>query len=149
MGGGASNTITYLGIAADEQERIIRHTKPNVILPLVKIGWTENDCRKWCEDNDLLSPIYNHSARGGCWFCHLQGLDQLRLLRHEYPELWNLMLKWDIDSPHTFHADGHTVHDLDRRFNAEDVGLIPKDRRFRWKMLEELEVQNESTNTDR
>lgn len=81
------------------------------------------------------------NRQGGCWFCHNQGIDQLRLLRKDYPDLWNLLLKWDLDSPVTFKADGHTVHDFDRRFAAEDKGKIPIDRRFRWKMLDEPEEQ--------
>lgn len=72
---------------------------------------------------------------GGCWFCHNQGIDQLRILRKEYPDLWKLLMKWDRDSPVSFHADGHTVHDFDLRFQAEDLDLVPKDRKFRWKML--------------
>lgn len=116
------NSVQYLGIAADEPERIARHTKPGYALPLVEIGWDEAYCRKWCEENDLLSPIYTTSSRGGCWFCHNQGVSQLRLLRKTYPEYWALMLKWDKDSPVTFKSDGHTVHDFDARFAAEDAG---------------------------
>lgn len=131
------NIVQYLGIAADEPERIERHKdKPGIMLPLVDIGWDEAYCRKWCEENDLLSPIYTDSARGGCWFCHNQGIDQLRLLRQRYPEYWTLLLKWDKDSPVTFHADGRTVHDFEKRFSMEDFGLVPTDRKFRWKMLE-------------
>lgn len=129
--------MQYLGIAADESERITRHTREGIVLPLVDIGWDEAYCRKWCEENDLLSPIYTNAARGGCWFCHNQGIDQLRLLRKEYPELWEILLKWDWDSPVTFKPDGHTVHDYDLRFCAEDMGLVPTDRKFRWKMLED------------
>lgn len=104
--------------------------------PLVEAGWTEEMCRKWCEDNDLLSPIYTTATRGGYWFCHNQGVNQLRLLRKNYPDLWALMLKWDSDSPVSFHADGRTVHDFDRRFQLEDDGLIsPDDKIFRWDML--------------
>ena len=77
------------------------------------------------------------ATRGGCWFCHNQGVQQLRLLRKNYPEYWALMLKWDNDSPITFHADGHTVHDYDRRFSLEDDGLINPGERFRWTMLDE------------
>lgn len=136
--GADKNTIVqYLGIAADEPERIKRHTKPGIMLPLVEIGWDEAYCRQWCEENDLLSPIYTTATRGGCWFCHNQGIEQLRLLRQNYPEYWALMLKWDKDSPVTFHPDGKTVHDFDRRFAAEDRGLVPSDRKFRWKMLDE------------
>lgn len=135
--GADTNIVQYLGIAADEPERITRHNREGIVLPLVDIGWDEAYCRKWCEENDLLSPIYTNAARGGCWFCHNQGIDQLRLLRKEYPELWEILLKWDWDSPVTFKPDGHTVHDYDLRFYAEDMGLVPTDRKFRWKMLED------------
>ncbi len=129
--------ISYIGIAADEPRRFhnLTDTKKS---PLVEVGWTEADCRQWCEKNDLLSPIYTTATRGGCWFCHNQGVGQLRLLRRNCPEYWALMLKWDKDSPLTFHADGHTVHDFERRFQLEDQGLIsPDDRIFRWSMLDE------------
>ena len=134
------NIVQYLGIAADEPKRISRHDKPGFKMPLVEIGWEEAYCRQWCEENDLLSPIYTSATRGGCWFCHNQGIDQLRQLRHDYPELWALMMKWDLDSPVTFHADGRTVHDFDLRFYAEDLGLVPADRKFRWKMMKSREV---------
>ena len=96
--GRVKNTVQYLGIAADEPERISRHTKPGYMMPLLEIGWDEAYCRKWCEENGLLSPIYTTASRGGCWFCHNQGVDQLRLLRRNYPQYWALMLKWDKDS---------------------------------------------------
>ena len=131
------NIVQYLGIAADEPERIARHTKSGFLLPLVEAGWDEAYCRQWCEENDLLSPIYTDSARGGCWFCHNQGLDQLRLLRKNYPDLWKILLRWDKDSPVSFKPDGHTVHDYDLRFRLEDEGKVPKDRKFRWKMLKQ------------
>jgi len=48
------------------------------------------------------------------------------------------MLKWDKDSIRYFDANGHTVHDFERRFRLEDDGLIsPDDKVFRWSMLEE------------
>ena len=131
-----SGAIQYIGIAADEPNRF-HNLSDTKLSPLVEIGWTESDCRAWCEANDLLSPIYTKSARGGCWFCHNQGVNQLRQLRHDYPDLWALLLKWDEDSPVTFHADGHTVADFDRRFSLEDEGLLsPDDKVFRWSMLD-------------
>ena len=126
--------IQYLGIAADEPKRFHDLTDKK-LSPLIEIGWSEADCRLWCEENGLLSPIYTQSARGGCWFCQCQGVQPLRLLRKQYPDLWALLLKWDADSPVTFRADGHTVHDFDRRFAAEDLGLVPTDRKFRWSMV--------------
>lgn len=137
---GKSNIVQYIGVAADEAVRIERHSKhTNKVMPLVLAGWTEADCRKWCEENDLLSPIYTTATRGGCWFCHNQGVQQLRLLRKNYPDLWQLLLKWDSDSPTTFHADGHTVHDFEKRFAAEDKGIIDTSKRFLWKLIENFE----------
>lgn len=129
-------SIVYIGIAADEPNRFhnLTETKKS---PLVEAGWTEADCRRWCEENDLLSPIYTAVTRGGCWFCHNQSVGQLRLLRKNYPELWALMLKWDEDSPVIFKANGHTVHDYDRRFQLEETAQIPTDNRFRWNMIKE------------
>lgn len=101
----SNSIIRYVGIAADEPKRLERLDKSSVS-PLVAIGWNEADCRKWCEDNNLLSPIYTTTARGGCWFCHNQSLDQLRFLRKTYPDLWALLLKWDKDSPLTFRTGG-------------------------------------------
>ena len=133
--------VTYLGITADEPERA-HILSPTYCSPLIELGWSEADCRKWCEDNDLLSPIYASSSRGGCWFCHNQSVSQLRSLRQKYPELWSLLLKWDVDSPVSFRPDGHTVLDFDRRFQMEDEGYIVPGEPFRWKMLDaELNVR--------
>ena len=131
----AEDCVQYLGIALDEPNRfhVLSDRKKS---PLVEAGWDESYCHQWCEENNLLSPIYTTAARGGCWFCHNQGVDQLRLLRKNYPELWELMLKWDSDSPVAFHSDGHTVHDYDKRFQLEDQLLLPMDRSFRWEMLD-------------
>lgn len=130
----SKNTVQYIGIASDELERFhnLTETKKS---PLVAAGWNEDMCRRWCEENGLLSPIYESSTRGGCWFCHNQSIGQLRLLRKNYPDLWKMMLQWDKDSPGTFKANGKTVHDFEKRFYAEDLGLIPVDKNFRWEMV--------------
>ena len=49
-------------------------------------------------------------------------------------------MKWDSDSPVTFHADGHTVHDFDKRFAAEDSGYTALQERFKWSDLEEPQM---------
>lgn len=136
QGANINSVVSYVGIATDEPERLVRLDGITKISPLAAIGWTEADCFKICEENGLLSPIYLDSTRGGCWFCHNQSVDQLRKLRKNYPDLWALLLKWDSDSPVSFHADGKTVHDFDARFKAEDDGTIPTDKRFRWKLID-------------
>lgn len=129
------DTIQYLGIAADEPKRFhdLNEIKQS---PLVAAGWEEERCRKWCEENNLLSPIYTQTLRGGCWLCHNQGVQQLRLLRKQHPDYWKIFLQWDADSCVTFKADGHTLHDYDRRFELEDEGLLVPGETFRWTMLD-------------
>lgn len=128
--------VTYIGIAADEPSRFhnLTETKRS---PLVEYGWDEKMCRKWCKENDLLSPIYTQSLRGGCWFCHNQSIGQLRVLRKKYPKLWQLLLKWDKDSPVSFKADGHTIQDFEKRFQLESQAKVPMDRTFKWEMIME------------
>ena len=125
--------IQYIGIAADEPNRFHNLTERKKS-PLVIAGWNEIKCREWCEQNGLLSPIYTTAQRGGCWFCHNQGVGQLRLLRKNYPDLWQKLLKWDTDSLVIFKTTA-TVHDFEARFALEDEGVLQPGDVFRWSML--------------
>lgn len=136
------NIVQYLGIAADEPLRIARHiTKPNIVLPLVEIGWDEDLCGLIAGYQNLLSPSYNTATRDGCWFCHNQSVDQLRNLRKNHPDLWELLLKWDTDSPVSFKPDGHKVHDFDERFALEDDGWINPGDPWKWAYLDDMPIQ--------
>ena len=134
------NGIHYIGIANDEPERF-KVLRDNNLSPLVELGWEEDLCGLMCKYDDLLSPDYETGCRGGCWFCHNQGVDSLRNLRKNYPEHWQLLLKWDKDSPIPFKPNGLTVHDFDKRFEYEELGLVPTDGRFRWDMLKRDALQ--------
>lgn len=126
--------MEYLGIAADEPDRF-GQINSRKRAPLVEFGIEEPLCGLHCQYNNILSPSYETSCRDGCWFCHNQGIDQLRNLWRNYPEHWALLMKWDLDSPVTFKADGHTVHDFDRRFQMEEDGVVPMDNTFRWEPI--------------
>ena len=128
------NIVEFLGIAADEPKRFgqLNDLKR---APLVEFGIEEDLCGLYCQYADCLAPTYKTSCRDGCWFCHNQGVNQLRELRHNHPDLWALLMKWDLDSPVSFHPDGHTVHDFDARFRLEDEMLIDPSKPFRWAML--------------
>lgn len=137
---GKHSVVQYIGIAADEPQRIARHiNKKNKILPLVQIGWDEDLCGLEATYLDMLSPTYDTQSRDGCWFCHSQSIDQLKTLRNNYPDLWKLLLKWDFDSPVIFDAHGHTVLDFEKRFSMEETGLVPTGHKFKWRMLDETQ----------
>lgn len=129
------DTVEYIGIAADEPKRF-GQLNERKRAPLVEFDIHEEMCGLYCRYNGILSPTYETSFRDGCWFCHNQGVNQLRLLRRNYPDLWAILMRWDLDSPTTYKANGHTVHDYDLRFRLEEEGKIPTGRAFRWEMLE-------------
>lgn len=131
--------IEYIGIAFDEPKRhkIISDTR---IAPLVDFEIDEDLCGLHCMYEGILSPTYCDSCRDGCWFCHNQSVGALRALRKKHPQLWQLLLKWDLDSPVTF-KPGRTVHDFDRRFEYEEKGFVPRDRTFKWPMLDDEDRQ--------
>lgn len=137
---GDKDIVEYIGIAADEPKRFGQLNEKKRA-PLAEFGIEEGLCGLYCQYGEMLSPSYETSCRDGCWFCHNQGVDQLRHLRKNYPDRWALLLKWDKDSPSTFHPDGHTVHDFDYRFQCEDEGLLPHDKAFRWKMLDGVQLK--------
>ena len=133
---GGKNIVEYIGIAADEPKRFAQLNQYKRA-PLVEFGIEEDLCGVHCQYERILAPSYDTSCRDGCWMCHNQGVNSLRLLRKDYPELWELLLKWDKDSPVDFHPDGRTVHDYDRRFQAEDDKLIFADEHFFWSKLDD------------
>ena len=61
-------------------------------------------------------------------------MGQLRLLRKNYPDLWQKLLKWDTDSLVIFKTTA-TVHDFEARFALEDEGVLQPGDVFRWSML--------------
>lgn len=69
----SSGHVSYIGIASDEPNRFhnLSDTKKS---PLVEAGWDEAYCRQWCEENDLLSPIYTTVTRGGAGFAIIKAL---------------------------------------------------------------------------
>lgn len=69
-----------------------------------------------CRKNDLLSPIYEDSFRGGCWFCVKQSIKQLEFLYNNYPELFNKLLEMEQDSHNTFKPN-LTIRQLKDRFD--------------------------------
>ncbi len=87
-----SDTVQYIGIAKDEPKRLARLTANQISL-LDKYGYTENDAKQLCQKAGLLSPVYEFTDRGGCWFCPNAKLPELRHLYDHHPELWQKMMR--------------------------------------------------------
>lgn len=111
--------IQYVGIAYDEPERYERLNHDTHIAPLHDLKITEAEAMEICKKYDLVSPIYETSFRGGCWFCPKQSLGQLRWLYKSHKELWDILKSMEKDSFNSFRPNT-TLEKLEERFKNEE-----------------------------
>lgn len=115
------DTVQYIGIAKDEQERLLRLEGRQVSL-LEKYNCTEQDAKELCRQAGLLSPIYQFTNRGGCWFCPNAKRKELRHLYDHHPELWARMLELQAIPGKVTEKINRTQRfsDIDAMFREED-----------------------------
>lgn len=114
----------YVGICSDETKRLESlHGQGGRISLLEKYGYTEEMARLKCQEYGLLSPIYEFTNRGGCWFCPNAKLAEHREMRKRYPETWEEFIslenidniandKWNVYS--------NTLNEIDERLYWEE-----------------------------
>ena len=117
--------IQYIGIGQDEQERLLRLDGTRVSL-LAKYNFTEQDARELCENAGLLSPVYDFTDRGGCWFCPIAKRAELRHLYDHHPDLWARMLALQAIPGKVTEKFNRTqkFSDIDAIFRQEDGDAI-------------------------
>ena len=116
------DTIQYIGIAKDEQDRLLRLGTRQVSL-LKKYNCTEQDARELCRKAGLLSPVYTFTNRGGCWFCPNAKRRELRRLYDHHPDLWARMLELQALPGKVTEKFNSTQRfsDIDAAFRQEDA----------------------------
>lgn len=115
----------YIGIAVDEpvrMERIVNAENKSSLLE--KYGYTEQMAFDLCKEYGLLSPIYEFTNRGGCWFCPNMRYAQLKHLRTYHRDLWNKLLELEHE-PDLIGNMWNTltktrIHDWEERFYQEE-----------------------------
>lgn len=98
---GDEEIYSYIGIAADEEERVGRNPNENngdvLCYPLVEWGMTEAECLNYCRDRGFdWGGLYDDFSRVSCWCCPLQNLKSLATLYKKYPDLWAKLEEWDL-----------------------------------------------------
>lgn len=78
----------YVGICADEERRLIALHQAGKLSLLAQYGLTQQDTKVLCESYGLLSPAYQYSKRGGCWFCPYAKDAEHAYIKQNDPELW-------------------------------------------------------------
>lgn len=118
------DVIQYIGIAIDEPRRLAKLDDKHISL-LERYGYTEKMAYDLCEKYDLLSPSYEFSTRGGCWFCPNAKMDEIKHLMNYHPELWKKL----IELEHTDNIIGYCwntltktyITDLDKRLKESEA----------------------------
>ena len=82
-----------LGIASDEKDRLLTNAANNKISILELLCIEEFQTYGVCTQENLLSPTYSFSERGGCWFCPNQKIQELELLYRCFPHLWQELME--------------------------------------------------------
>lgn len=119
------NVIQYIGLAADEMNRLERanNTDPTHRHPLAEWGWAESDALKYCYDRGYdWGGLYEKCRRVSCWCCPLSSINSLKMVYRDYPDLWKILEGWEEKIPHhnkVKFKDPWTVADLAHRFERE------------------------------
>ena len=119
-------TVQYVGIARDEQDRLLRLENGRQISLLEKYGFTEKDAWELCNRAGLLSPVYEFTDRGGCWFCPNAKRAELRHLYDHHPDLWARMLELQAIPGKATEKFNRTQRfsDIDALFRQEDQDAL-------------------------
>ena len=112
----------YIGIAADEQKRILKKKEKKDIFrryPLSEWGITERQALQYCYDRGFdWEGLYKLFDRVSCWCCPLQPLRALENLYLYFPDLWERLKEMDKRAFNQFRAD-YSVEQLEQRFEKK------------------------------
>lgn len=67
---GESEYTTYVGFTASEKNR--KFENGNYIYPLIDLGMTEDNCKKYLQDQEMENQLYRFFSRTGCYMCQAQ-----------------------------------------------------------------------------
>ena len=117
----------YVGIAADEPKRLeALHKQKDQVSLLEKYGYTEEMAKQKCMEYGLLSPCYELSKRGGCWFCPNAKLKEHEEIKRLYPEVWKQFLGLELEenmAHDKFNPFGKTLHEIDEEIRWKDAQM--------------------------
>lgn len=127
--------IVYIGIAADEPERLEKECKPFKRFPLADNGIAEAECLSGCYERGFTwDGLYEKLDRVSCKFCALKNLKELRNIYFYIPEVWQELREKQKLTDKPYKGDGKSVFQLEARFEFEkerqEAGLSITNREF-------------------
>ena len=137
--------VHYVGIAADEPERLDR-LKPPKCSPLAEAGMTEADCLAYCYDRGFFWEengirLYDILDRVSCWCCKNKNRKELKAIYQYLPQYWERLKELQAQIPMPMKpyirkgVSYGNVFDLEKVFEqeiqAEASGTAPTPKRRR------------------
>lgn len=117
----------YVGICIDEPKRLESLRKQNNRISLLeKHGFTEEMAMEKCKEYGLLSPCYELSKRGGCWFCPNAKLKEHMEIKTLYPDVWQQFMDLELDcniAHDKFNPFGKTLHEIDEEISFANAQM--------------------------
>lgn len=138
--------IVYIGIAADETERLKKERSEFKRFPLAEWGISEAECLRGCYEAGFdWGGMYEHLDRLSCMYCRNKNLKELRNIRKHYPDVWDKLKEYQSKTNLPYKTCGTTIFDLEKRFELEEQrkakGLSITNREFHSELKERLAAQ--------
>lgn len=117
--------VQYIGICPEEKKRLDSlHKQDNAVSLLEKYGCTQKMAMEKCREYGLLSPCYELSKRGGCWFCPNAKLAEHKEIKKIYPKVWkefvSLEKETDIANSKWNVFGKHSLQEIDRQLDQAE-----------------------------
>ena len=119
---GDEAVVEYVGIAADERQRINRDRQRNSVklYPLIEWDMTEADCLAYCynkgwnwQENGV--ELYDVLDRVSCWCCSNKNKKELYNMYRQLPEYWNRLKELQSQIAQPFKNYGN-IFELEQEF---------------------------------
>ena len=118
---------SYIGICVDEPKRLDSLKKVDGQISLLeKYGYTEHMAKNLCEEYGLLSPCYELSKRGGCWFCPNAKMSEHKEIKRLYPDIWKEFVSLESQpnlANYKWNVYGNTLEEVNEQLLYEDAQM--------------------------
>lgn len=113
---------TYTGFTVQERHRILKQ-RPEKRYPLIEWQWTAKDSLHYLKKRGIPHTIYDLGfERLGCDLCPKQNDTALKVIYHNFPELWDELLDLESKSPRGFRDHGckKSLEELQNMWEKDD-----------------------------
>ena len=114
----------YVGIAYDEQKRLVKVRKGNKLFPLADWQMTEKDCLDYCYNKGYYwlennVRLYDVLDRVSCWCCRNKNLKELKGIYKNLPKYWEKLKEIQKKIPNMPMKQSGSIFELEERFKKE------------------------------